>query len=126
MTKLPKSDLEAAKRLENVLDLSAKEIRSLGHGEFLSAWYAVFFLYLWLHPDETDHGEERWSDTDNDYIAGEIDERLRNPCYSISGWPVALTPLLAEAWRRHGEGLLKDTQMYPVCAQHAGVEHRSK
>ena len=71
---------------------------SLAKNDFVRAWSAVAYLYPGLHPDGFDDPE--------------------------SGWPVALKPFAAEAWRRAETGELDDTDFYPSDAQWAGLYDR--
>src|SRR6266481_2091455 len=62
------------------------KLQNLGNAEFVRAWCSLAYLYPGLHPDGY------W---DKD-----------------SGWPKALKPIAAEAWRRARAGQITDNQLY--------------
>ncbi len=67
----------------------------LTKAEFLRAWCSLAYLFPGLHPDGYQHPD--------------------------SGWPRALKPFAAEAWRRAEAGELADGELYPCDAQWAGL-----
>ena len=76
----------------------AHPLDQLSRDQFVRAWSAVAYLFPGLHPD----GHE---DAD-------------------SGWPRALKPFAAEAWRRADAGQLADEELYPSDAQWSGLYDR--
>jgi DNA (cytosine-5)-methyltransferase 1 len=121
---IPKDHKEAVDWLLPVLDRTDKELSQMEKSEFIRVWRAVAYLYPGLHPDSAlDHGttiEQR----NVGLIWGVKDAaRLISPYYCQSGWPVALKPLAAEAWRRDSVGLLAVDELYATQAQRAGLEH---
>ena len=126
LSPLPTSDRMALEWLSHALDLSDKQLRWLPSKQFMKAWYSIAFLYGGLHPDAaTDHGTEISFESDNTYMAGEIDSRLVAPYYVESGWPLVLEAIANEAWRRFDAGLLLDDELYCCDAQRAGLLHRN-
>src|ERR1039458_974106 len=73
-------------------------IAELPKGAFVQAWCSVAYLFPGLHPD------------------GYEDD--------ASGWPRALKPFAAEAWRRAEKGELLDEELYPSDAQWCGIFDR--
>ncbi len=75
-----------------------RPLNELSHEAFLRAWCSVAYLFPGLHPDG-------YEDTD-------------------SGWPRALKPFAAEAWRRAEAGELTDEELYCCDAQWSGLYDR--
>lgn len=123
-TLIPSSEQEALQWLLPTLD---QPMEPLPADAFKQAWAAVFFLYGGLHPDgATEHGTELLTVYDGPEEFRSIDSRLVVPRHVNSGWPVVLTPLAEEAWRRYDQALLTDNEMYCAEAQHAGFLDRMK
>ena len=123
---LPTSDRIALAWFSPALDLSNKQLRALPSKQFKKAWYAIAFLYSGLNPDEaTDHGTEISFESNDTFMAGEIDPRLVAPYYVESGWPLVLEAIANEAWRRFDAGLLLDDELYCCDAQRAGLLNRN-
>lgn len=79
-----------------------------------------------LHPDGAlDNGKELSSEVASHAKIQKIEPRLLAPYYVESGWPVVLTPIVREAWRRYGANKLKDAEFYCSEAVIAGMVHRS-
>ena len=80
---IPPTCNTAEKHLTRAL---TRDIRTLTSIEFVRAWCSLAYLYPGLHPDG----------------------------YSSrgSGWPKALKPVAAEAWRRACAGEFTDNQLY--------------
>ena len=92
--------------------LSPRKLRSLPKDAFLSGWYSVLLLVPDLHPDGAhDNGAttEYWSGWEQ-VLPGLTRRHQRR--YVRSGWPVALTPLAREAYRRLRVGELKQEDIY--------------
>jgi len=67
-------------------------LANLPKQEFVRVWCSIVYLYSGLHPDG-------FEDAD-------------------SGWPRALKPMAAEAWKRAAAGELTDDELYPYeCGQ---------
>ena len=122
----PTSDQMAMDWLVPALDLRPAEVQEMTPRQFQQAWTSIAFLYAGLHPDEaTNHGTEVSTVYDGEAACENIDERLLAAYYEQSGWPLALAPLAAEAWRRFDAGLLADDELYCSGAQRAGMIHRN-
>lgn len=94
---IPSSFRDAGKQLRLAL---AQPLESLTKSAFIRSWSSVSYLFPNLHPD----GFE----------------------YAGSGWPRALRPIAAEAWRRAGSGEISDDELYPSDAQWAGLYDRMR
>ncbi len=125
LSPFPKDEIEAVRWLEEILKLNSKQLKSAPTDQFLKGWYAVGFLYAGLHPDGAlDHGSKK-SHNSKDYpLITSLNPLLANPYYVRSGWPVSLTTVAAEAWRRYDGQELKDEQFYCSEAQMAGICQR--
>lgn len=75
-----------------------RPLEKLPKRDFLRAWCSISYLYPGLHPDG-------FAEAD-------------------SGWPRALKPFAADAWRRAGNGELADEELYPCDAQWSGLYDR--
>ena len=94
--------------------------------DFKKGWYSIGFLYPGLNPDSaTDHGTEVSIEAGDDLDIPGMDQRLKNPFYVESGWPVVLAPVVTEAWRLYEAGELQDDEFYCTEAVIAGMCHRS-
>lgn len=121
---IPRSQHEAAIRLQEIARLDRYRLRKCQKDTFLQGWYAIFFLFPGLHPDNAlDHGDLTSvpSKADNSLpglqqFAGRIFER--------SGWPVALELLGHEAWRRFESGEITEEELYCAEAQRRGLTGR--
>jgi DNA (cytosine-5)-methyltransferase 1 len=72
-----------------------------------------------------EHGKEQSNDSDGFPEIRMIEPRLLAPYYVQSGWPVALAPVAAEAWRRYEADTLKEEEFYCSEAVVAGMCKRS-
>lgn len=121
---IPSSQAEAAARLQVIAGIDRRQLRACEKDVFLRGWFALFYLFPGLHPDNAlDHGDltSVWSQADNalpgfEQFAGRYFER--------SGWPVALELLGHEAWRRYRSGELTDEEFYCAEAQQCGISGR--
>lgn len=120
---IPMSRTEAAHRLQEIAALDRRQLRLCEKEVFLRGWFALFFLFPGLHPDNAlDHG-----DTDCLWSADQLplpsleDFSVRR--FARSGWPVALALLGREAWRRYELCELSEGQFYCLKAQRAGMLH---
>lgn len=123
---IAQSQAEAAVRLQEIAKLDRAELRSCEKGTFLRGWFALFYLFPGLHPDNAlDHGEsiELWSEAQLP-LPGLHDFAVRR--YARSGWPAALELLGREAWRRYERHELNEDEFYCSEAQRAGMRHRDK
>ncbi len=88
----------------------------------MRGWHALLFLFPGLHPDNAlDHGEDL-EVVGPDQLALPGYEQLLATRYVRSGWPVALSNVGREAWRRFRAGEIADEDFYCVAAQRAGLE----
>lgn len=110
ITFIPCNEREALQWLIPALD---RPLENMPHDDFLKAWFAIFYLYGGLHPDEaTFHGDEISYEDDGPDRFRLIEPRLIAPFYVRSGWPLVLAPLAEEAWRRDELGMLADDELY--------------
>ncbi len=121
---IPKNIHEAATRVGALVDaVNSRSIRKLTDDEFIFNWKGVAYLLPGLHPDSHfDHGLEISNEPCHQNPLVKSFPFLSAPYYTQSGWPVALKPVLAEAWRRHNAGSLADDELYSVDSQHAGMD----
>lgn len=91
-TYVPDSAKAAAAQLRL---LFAGPAARLPRPDFVRAWSSIAYLFPGLHPDGFDNPD--------------------------SGWPRALRPIAAEAWRRAEFDELTDEELYPSDAQWAGL-----
>jgi DNA (cytosine-5)-methyltransferase 1 len=100
-------------------------LRKVNMDEFKRGWFSIGFLYPGLHPDSALDRAGPISDDGVNHASVKMgDSRLVAPFYVESGWPVVLTPIVKEAWRRHVAGKLKDDEFYCSEAVVAGICHR--
>lgn len=122
---LPKSTKEAVSWLLPLVHAAdSKELKQISLTDFKRGWYSVGFLYTGLHPDSAlEHG------TEISQVSGSLPAVCKNepqlvaPYYVQSGWPVALAPVVREAWRRYENNKLKDEEFYCSDAVIAGLSH---
>jgi len=86
---IPTSEEDAQQAYQNLLDHA--DLQSLDNSTFLSGWFALHFLGIAPHPDNTDE------------------------------WDDLIRPLLDEAWRRRQADEIADNQFYCSCCQHQGL-----
>lgn len=119
---LPQSHEEAARWIADIITLNRRELRRVSDTDLRRTWYAVFFLFMGLHPDSAlDHGSDVFDADNIDPEIHQISPSLQTPCFERSGWPVCLRLLAEEAWRRYEAGLLSDDEFYCADAQMAGA-----
>jgi len=124
---LPKNETQALECLLHLVHAAdVKSLRKISSDDFKRGWFSVGFLYPGLHPDSAlDHGRKISNKVSNHTKAPKMDPRLIAPFYVESGWPVALTPVAKEAWRRYGAMELQDDEFYCSVAVIAGMSHRN-
>lgn len=124
---LPKDDNQAlAWLLPLVHAADTRALRKVTGDEFKRGWFSIGFLYPGLHPDSAlDHGREISNEMIGHAAVRRIEPRLIAPVYVESGWPVILTPVAKEAWRRFEASELKDDEFYCSDAVMAGLRHRN-
>ena len=123
---IPKSQAEAAARLQEIAGIDRRQLRTCEKEVFLRGWFALFYLFPGLHPDNAlDHGDltSVWSPAE---IALPGFEPYSARYFERSGWPVALELLGREAWRRYESGELDDEHFYCLIAQRAGLRKREQ
>jgi DNA (cytosine-5)-methyltransferase 1 len=119
---IPRTAAEAAAHLQKIAGLDRRQLRACDKALFLRGWFALFYLFPGLHPDNAlDHGDPAslWS-PDQPALPGLEDFVTRR--FARSGWPVALELLGREAWRRYESGLLAEGEFYCAAAQMAGMQ----
>jgi len=112
---IPTSRNQALAWLEElVCAVDAKQLRKLPDEDFKRGWYAVGFLFPFLHPDGAlESGCRVSNEAPNGMELKKVDPRLVAPFFEQSGWPVLLQPVAREAHRRHAAGGLKHHELYP-------------
>ena len=121
---LPTSQAQAAERLQEIAALDRRQLRASEKRVFLRGWFALFYLFPGLHPDNAlDHGDSTslWS-LEQLPLPGLEDFATHR--FARSGWPVALELLGCEAWRRYEAKDLDETEFYCWEAQAAGMSTR--
>jgi len=122
---IPQSQANAAAYLQQIAGLDRRQLRTCEKPVFLRGWFALFYLFPGLHPDNAlDHGDsiELWS-PEQLALPGLEDFAVRR--FARSGWPVALELLGREAWRRYELQELADDEFYCAEAQRAGMRPAS-
>jgi DNA (cytosine-5)-methyltransferase 1 len=123
---VPKSQREASARLQELAGLDRRQLRLCEKTAFLRGWFALFYLFPGLHPDNAvDHGDPNalWS-TEQLSLPG-LDD-FANRRFARSGWPVALELLGREACRRYDTRTLLEAEFYCAAAQRAGMTQRTR
>jgi DNA (cytosine-5)-methyltransferase 1 len=123
---LPDDEDQAVEWLLNLVQAcDNKTLRKMPAAEFKRGWFSVGYLYPGLHPDGAlDRGRVA-TDVVNHANIRKIEPRLLGPYYVESGWPVVLTPVAKEAWRRYGAKELQESEFYCGEAVIAGMCHRN-
>lgn len=76
----------------------SRPVANLPRTDFIRAWCSIAYLFPGLHPNAADDSD--------------------------GGWPRALKPMAAEAWRRAEQGEISDDQLYPIDSQWSGLYDR--
>ena len=121
---IPTSRPQAAVRLQEIATLDRRQLRACEKPVFLRGWFALFYLFPGLHPDNAlDHGDPSflWS---LEQLALPGLEDFATHRFARSGWPVALELLGCEAWRRYQAQELSGAEFYCSDAQAAGMSVR--
>ncbi len=121
---IPKSQTHGAVRLQEIAALDRCQLRVSEKRVFLRGWFALFYLFPGLHPDNAlDHGDPTslWS---QEQLALPGLEDFATHRFARSGWPVALELLGSEAWRRYDAQELSGAEFYCSEAQRIGMKHR--
>jgi len=81
---------------------------------FKHGWFAIAYLYNHLHPDSAkEHGTSIvQSEIPLASLLHKLPQKLIDPIYERSGWPIALAPIAAEAHRRFEDGQLLAKDYY--------------
>lgn len=120
--RVPATDREAVTLLVPLVDTTQRALRKVSSEDFKRAWYSIAFLYPELHPDSAlDHGSAVSWEVECESFAARTDPRLIAPYYQRSGWPVVLSPIVKEAWRRYNADELSRHEFYAATAQSAGI-----
>jgi len=118
---IPESQAEAAVRLQEIGGLDRRQLRACEKEVFLHGWFALFYLFPGLHPDNAlDHGDPTSLWSQYQLPLPGLEDFAANR-FARSGWPVALELLGHEAWRRYEGGQLKEDEFYCAEAQMAGM-----
>lgn len=118
---IPRSRAEAAALLQEIADYDRRQLRTCEKLDLLSGWFALFYLFPNLHPENArDHGDPHavWS-PDQRLLPGL--EHFATLRFARSGWPVALELLGREAWRRYEAQELTHEEFYCAEAQRCGL-----
>ncbi len=118
---IPQSRAEAATRLQEIAGFDRRQLRACEKHVFLRGWFALFYLFPGLHPDNAlDHGNPTslWL-PDEIPLPGLEDFAARR--FARSGWPVALELLGSEAWRRFESREFGEEELYCAEAQRSGL-----
>lgn len=123
---LPKDGKQALEWLMSLVQAAeSRTLRKMPMEEFKRGWFSVGFLYPGLHPDGAlDFCGPISHEIGNHVEAQNVEPRLLAPFHVESGWPVVLTPVVREAWRRYTADELKDDEFYCSEAVTAGMHHR--
>jgi DNA (cytosine-5)-methyltransferase 1 len=123
---IPSSLKEAAERLMTLVRAADKrQLFRVSREQFLRGWCSVGFLYPDLHPDsalEKGNAVSRKSPAERSRLF-RIAPRLAAPFHLHSGWPVAVVPVVREAWRRLKAGQLEERELYCSEAVLASADH---
>jgi len=124
---LPKDNNQALEWLMPLIRVAdRKALRKVGIDEFKRGWFSIGFLYPGLHPDSAlEHGRQISHEILSHAKVRKTEPCLTTPFYVGSGWPVALTPVAKEAWRRFEADELKDDEFYCSEAVVAGMHYRN-
>lgn len=118
---IAQSQVEAAARLQNIAGLDRRQLRSCEKSVFLRGWFALFYLFPGLHPDNAlDHGNPSVLWSREQLVLPGLDA-LATHRFARSGWPVALELLGREAWRRFEGHELEEDEFYCTDAQRLGL-----
>lgn len=120
---IPASADEAADRVMTLVRAARSQtLQTMSDDVFKQLWPSVAYLYPGLHPDSAaDHGTEiRTVPSEEHQVLLRFPE-LGAPYYTQSGWPIALEPVIEEAWHRFENNLLADDEMYCNVAQLASL-----
>jgi DNA (cytosine-5)-methyltransferase 1 len=119
--RIPTSREDAAQNLQALAGLDRRGLRTCTSEVFIRGWFALFYLFPGLHPDNAlDHGEqeENWPEASN--VLPDIEPHHRR-IFVRSGWPVALDLIGREGWRRYRSRELTEEEFYCSAAQRAGM-----
>jgi len=112
---VPSNIEEATDRLVGLVNVAdKKQLFRMAREEFLRGWCSIGFLYPDLHPDSALEDGTRTSGT-SVHARGELGRiapRLAAPHYVHSGWPVAVVPVVREAWRRYQAKQFTEQEFY--------------
>jgi DNA (cytosine-5)-methyltransferase 1 len=104
--------LDAPHELERLAKLSVNALRTLPNAEFVGAWHALLQLFPNLHPNNAlDHGAMAQDCSDCQIVLAGLEPHEWKR-HARSGWPVALTALGREAWRRYQAGKITKDELY--------------
>ena len=104
--------LDATRDLERLAKLGNRALRALPKPEFLRGWHAILQLFPDLHPyNALDHGATAHECSECKIVLPGLEPHQWQR-HARSGWPVALTAIGREAWRRHDAGQLTKNELY--------------
>ncbi len=116
---IPRTREEAAKRLNELMYCSRRELRELAAARILAGWHALLWLFPGLHPDNAlDHGSDQIEWPEARAVLPTLAAE-RHHVFTRSGWPVALVLIGEEVWRRYDAGEITDEAFYCADAQQA-------
>lgn len=113
-------------RLQAIAGLDRRQLRTCEKALFLQGWFALFYIFPGLHPDNAlDHGDPGALWLPEELALPGLDA-FATRRFARSGWPVALELLGREAWRRYNSRELSREEFYCSIAQRAGMCQREK
>jgi len=102
----------AARELRRIASLDNRQLRQLPNEDLLGGWYALLSVCPELHPDNArDHGPEVMNAQPHGLHPPGLADLLKQR-YVRSGWPVQLTALGEEVWRRVTAGEMTREELY--------------
>lgn len=110
--KAPRSPEAAACELRRIAGLDRRQLRRLPKEDLLRGWYALLAVCPELHPDNArDHGHEVMDAPPRDMQPPSLRDLLKQR-YVRTAWPVQLTALGEEVWRRVAAGEVAREEIY--------------
>lgn len=112
---IPRDESQAVEWLLDLIVCAKKtKIINISPAIFKKGWFAIGFLFGYLHPDSaiTKDGKTIVSSNGNNSLLRSRAPELTTPIYELSGWPVKLVPFVIEARNRLRNGNLSKKEFY--------------